>query len=248
VNIPDGLPTLSAGAHSPGDGKACVMEYVALLAGEAWTDTPACTYRPLARAAQVVNDRLRDEDRHLLVPLIGRLFGTTAPVSDTAFARFAAMSVLPLARAVEHLHPAAKACNDVVGRYWRGEASIDGVRAARKAAAADAAAAYAAYAAADAAAYAAASAYAAYNAAAAYAAASAADAASSYAAYAYADAAAAYAAADAAAAAAAAAAASERLVGWLSDLIDEYDRLSGRTSHREVTSDDLRVLAEAVAR
>ena len=241
MNIPDGLPTLSAGAHSPGDGKACVMEYVALLAGEAWTDTPACTYRPLARAAQVVNDRLRDEDRHLLVPLIGRLFGTTAPVSDTAFARFAAMSVLPLARAVEHLHPAAKACNDVVGRYWRGEASIDGVRAARKAAAAaaDAAAddaADAAYAAA------AAAATAAYYAAAAYA-----DAAAAYAAdAAYAAATAAYYAA--AAYAAAAAYDAERLVGWLSGLIDEYDRLSGRTSHREVTSDDLRVLAESVAR
>ena len=61
-----------------------------------------------------------------------------------------------------------------------------------------------------------------------------------YAAAAYADAA--YAAAGYAADAA------ERLVGWLSGLIDEYDRLSGRTSHREVTSDDLRVLAEAVAR
>lgn len=215
MNIPDGLPTLSAGAHSPGDGKACVMEMVSYLAGEAWSDTPSCTYRPLARAAQVVNDRLRDEDRHLLVPLIGRLFGTTAPVSDTAFARFAAMSVLPLARAVEHLHPSAKACNDVVDRYWRGEASIDDVRAARKAASASAA-----YAAAAASAYAA-------------------DAADAYAAYA------AYAAADAAADAASVA---ERLVGWLSGLIDEYDRLSGRTSHREVTSDDLRVLAEAVAR
>ena len=67
----------------------------------------------------------------------------------------------------------------------------------------------------------------------------------------YAAADAAYAAADAAYAAAAAADAdddAERLVGWLSGLIDEYDRLSGRTSHREVTSDDLRVLAEAVAR
>ena len=196
VKVPSIMPVLSAGAHAGPEDGACVMEMVSYLAGEAWSDTPSCTYRPLARAAQVVNDRLRDEDRHLLVPLIGRLFGTTAPVSDTAFARFAAMSVLPLARAVEHLHPAAKACNDVVDRYWRGEASIDGVRAARKAA-------------------------------------------SAYAAYAYA-ASAADAAADAASA--------ERLVGWLSGLIDEYDRLSGRTSHREVTSDDLRVLAEAVAR
>ena len=204
VKVPSIMPVLSAGAHAGPEDGACVMEMVSYLAGEAWTDTPSCTYRPLARAAQVVNDRLRDEDRHLLVPLIGRLFGTTAPVSDAAWARFAAMSVLPLARAVEHLHPAAKACNDVVDRYWRGEASIDDVRAAREAAYA------AAYADATAA-------TAAYYAAAAYAADADADAA-------------------------------ERLVGWLSGLIDEYDRLSGRTSHREVTSDDLRVLAEAVAR
>ena len=224
VKVPSIMPVLSAGAHAGPEDGACVMEMVSYLAGEAWTDTPACTYRPLARAAQVVNDRLRDEDRHLLVPLIGRLFGTTAPVSDTAFARFAAMSVLPLARAVEHLHPAAKACNDVVDRYWRGEASIDDVQAARK----FAADAYDAAAAAFAAAYAA-------------------DAAAYDAAFAAAYDAAAFAAA-AAAAAYAAAYDAEPLVGWLSGLIDEYDRLSGRTSHREVTSDDLRVLAEAVAR
>ena len=236
MNIFEGLPTLSSGAHRPGDGKACVMEYVALLAGEAWTDAPSCTYRPLARAARIVNDRLRDEDRHLLVPLIGRLFGTTAPVGDAAFARFAAMSVLPLARTVEHLHPAAKACNDVVDRYWRGEASMDDVRAARNVAAAAYAATYAD--AAYAAAYAADAAYAAYAAyAATYAAADAYADAAAYAAY----------AADAAYAATYAAAyAAERLVGWLSGLIDEYDRLSGRTEHRDVTSDDLRVLAEAV--
>ena len=171
VKVPSIMPVLSAGAHAGPEDGACVMEMVSYLAGEAWTDTPSCTYRPLARAAQVVNDRLRDEDRHLLVPLIGRLFGTTAPVSDTAFARFAAMSVLPLARAVEHLHPSAKACNDVVDRYWRGEASIDDVRSAKEAAAyaddADAAA-YAAYAA-DAAAYAADAADAAADAAYAYA-------------------------------------------------------------------------------
>ena len=237
VKVPSIMPVLSAGAHAGPEDGACVMEMVSYLAGEAWSDTPACTYRPLARAAQVVNDRLRDEDRHLLVPLIGRLFGTTAPVSDTAFARFAAMSVLPLARAVEHLHPSAKASNDVVERYWRGEASIDDVQAARKFAADAAAAAYvAAY-------------VAAYDAAAAAAYDAAADAAAAAYDAAADDADAAYVAAAAAAAAYVAACnAAERLVGWLSGLIDEYDRLSGRTSHREVTSDDLRVLAEAVAR
>ena len=86
MSIPNTLPTLSAGAHRPYEGKACVMEYVSLLAGEEWSDTPSCTYRPLARAAQLVNDRLSDDARHLLVPLIGRLFGTTLPVDDRLFA------------------------------------------------------------------------------------------------------------------------------------------------------------------
>jgi len=244
MNIPEGLPTLSAGAHRPGDGKACVMEYVALLAGEPWSDTPACTYPPLASVAQVVNDRLRDEDRHLLVPLIGRLFGTTAPVDDAAFARFAAMSVLPIARSVEHLSAAAKACNDVTERYWRDGASLDDVRAARKASAASAASA--AHSAAASAAY---SAYSAYSAAAYSDYYSAAHSAYSAAHSAYSAAAsAAYAAAHSAYSATASAAYADRLVGWLSGLIDEYDRLSGRTEHRDVTEADLRLLAEAVAR
>lgn len=41
-----------------------MMEYVALLNGEAWTDAPTCT------------DPVIAEDRPRLVPLIGRLFGT----------------------------------------------------------------------------------------------------------------------------------------------------------------------------
>ncbi len=80
--IPAGLPTLSAGAHKPGDGKACVMELVSFLAGESWTDSPECTHPVLARMAQVVNDRLPDDERHLLVPLIGRLFGTAPTGTD----------------------------------------------------------------------------------------------------------------------------------------------------------------------
>jgi len=113
---PTGLPILSAGAHSPDEGKACVMEYVSLLAGEKWSDTPSCTYYPLARAAQKVNDSLSDADRHLLVPLIGRLFGTTAPVDDAVF-------TLRVARTVEHLSPAAKARNDVKEKYLGGAAT-----------------------------------------------------------------------------------------------------------------------------
>lgn len=73
---PDSLPTLAAGAHVPHDGEACVMEYVALLAGEPWTDSPKCTHPVLAEMARLANDFGPDDRRYELVPLIGRLFGT----------------------------------------------------------------------------------------------------------------------------------------------------------------------------
>lgn len=53
------------------------MEYVSLLAGEEWSDRPDCTHPMLAHEARTTNDLLRDSDRSRLVPLIGRLFGTT---------------------------------------------------------------------------------------------------------------------------------------------------------------------------
>ncbi|MCL3818260.1 hypothetical protein [Aeromicrobium wangtongii] len=74
---PDFLPSLSAGAHDAEQGEACVMEYVSLLAGEEWSDRPECTHPLLAHEARTTNDLLRDGDRSRLVPLIGRLFGTT---------------------------------------------------------------------------------------------------------------------------------------------------------------------------
>jgi len=116
MSIPDFMPTLSVGSHKPYEGKACVMEYVALLAGEEWTDSPRCAYFPLARAAAVVNDNLPDRDRHRLVPLIGRLFGTTLPIDDRRFA-------LAVARTVEFFSPAAAACNAVTERFLDGTAT-----------------------------------------------------------------------------------------------------------------------------
>ena len=77
MNVPDALPTLSAGSHDAAHGEACVMEYVSLLAGEEWSDRPECTHPMLAHEARTTNDLLRDSDRARLVPLIGRLFGTT---------------------------------------------------------------------------------------------------------------------------------------------------------------------------
>jgi hypothetical protein len=80
--VPDSLPTLSAGSHDASHGEACVMEYVSLLAGEEWSDRPECTHEILAHEARTTNDLLRDSDRSRLVPLIGRLFGTTEDSSD----------------------------------------------------------------------------------------------------------------------------------------------------------------------
>ena len=77
MTTPDFLPTLSAGSHDAEHGEACVMEYVSLLAGEEWSDRPECTHPLLAHEARTTNDLLRDGDRSRLVPLIGRLFGTT---------------------------------------------------------------------------------------------------------------------------------------------------------------------------
>lgn len=99
--IPEFLPTLSAGSHDPRSGEACVMEYVSLLAGEDWSDSPACTHPVLAAMARNVNDRLPDCERHRLVPLIGRLFGTAAKepeshVLSVRLAVWAAREVLPL--------------------------------------------------------------------------------------------------------------------------------------------------------
>lgn len=82
ASIPEFLPTLSSGAHSAEEGKACVMEYVSILAGEKFSDHPSCTDPVLAAAARAVNDWMTDEGRSQLVPLIGRLFGTASRGSD----------------------------------------------------------------------------------------------------------------------------------------------------------------------
>src|SRR5690606_3596459 len=76
MTIPDFMPVLSAGAHDHPSEGACVMEYVSLLAGEDFSDSPVCTHPVLAAGAGAVNDSLPENERHLLGPLIGGLFGT----------------------------------------------------------------------------------------------------------------------------------------------------------------------------
>ena len=71
--VPDGLPSLARGSHAPEDGKACIMEYVSVLTGDRFGDMPNSTMDAISFAAQALNDCLADEDRHLLIPFVGRL-------------------------------------------------------------------------------------------------------------------------------------------------------------------------------
>jgi hypothetical protein len=71
------LPVLSRGKHrSPRKG-ACFMEFASLLAGERWSDHPACTHPLLAAVARHVNDYTSDAGRARLADLIPSVIGLT---------------------------------------------------------------------------------------------------------------------------------------------------------------------------
>jgi hypothetical protein len=72
---PDALPVLSRGKHKHPSKGACFLEYTALLAGEPFSDAPACVDRQLAAVLRHANDLLSDADRPRLVPLLGRAVG-----------------------------------------------------------------------------------------------------------------------------------------------------------------------------
>jgi len=69
-----GIP-LAQGAHSP-DFTFCVMEMVAFVAGESWTDTPECASPVLTKYAQVINDTAPEDVRQRLKPFVLSLVGS----------------------------------------------------------------------------------------------------------------------------------------------------------------------------
>ena len=77
--LPDGLPVLARGRHRKPSRGACFLEYTALLAGEPFSDEPACVDRELAAVLRRANDVLSDTDRRRLVPLLGRAVGLAVP-------------------------------------------------------------------------------------------------------------------------------------------------------------------------
>ena len=67
---------LTRGAHSP-DGVMCLLEAVAYVAGEPWSDSPQCVSPVLAAFGRAWNDGMRtDEERASLKPYITRMIGT----------------------------------------------------------------------------------------------------------------------------------------------------------------------------
>ena len=96
---PDLLPILSRGKHRSPRRGACFMEYASFLAGESWSDHPACTDPSLASLARMVNDCCSDEARNRLVTLIPSVIGLTGDGARTGvrLAARAASAALPIA-------------------------------------------------------------------------------------------------------------------------------------------------------
>lgn len=83
--------SLKVGAHSP-DSTFCVMEAVAFVAGEPWSDHPECACPVISAFLRSWNDALQtDTDRdRLLKPLIPKLIGTRNPKLEERRALMAA--------------------------------------------------------------------------------------------------------------------------------------------------------------
>lgn len=101
VTAPDLMPVLSRGKHRNARRGACFMEMVSFLAGERWSDHPACTHPLLAEMARLVNDSVTDRWRPNLVPLIPSVVGLTSDDVrvDATIALRSAHAALPIAAA-----------------------------------------------------------------------------------------------------------------------------------------------------
>lgn len=97
--MPDVMPVLSPGRHRNARRGACFMEFASYLAGERWSDHPACTHPAIATLARDVNDLSSDLGRAKLTDLIHRVVGlsSTDPRFGLTVALTAARAALPVA-------------------------------------------------------------------------------------------------------------------------------------------------------
>jgi hypothetical protein len=95
------MPQLSRGKHRNPRKGACFMEMASYLAGEKWSDHPACTHPLLAAMARLVNDNMSDDRRNELAEMIPSVVGLTSddPRLDIEIMLRAATTALPVASA-----------------------------------------------------------------------------------------------------------------------------------------------------
>jgi hypothetical protein len=98
---PELVPVLSPGKHRSPRGGACFMELASFLAGERWSDHPACTHPLLAALARDVNDYTSDAARGRLVELVPSVIGLSGDDLriDARIALVSARMALPVAAA-----------------------------------------------------------------------------------------------------------------------------------------------------
>ncbi|GAA4432382.1 hypothetical protein GCM10023169_38050 [Georgenia halophila] len=94
----DILPMLGRGKHRNPRKGACFMELASHLAGERWSDRPACTHRLLGHLARLVNDCTSDAARPRLATLVPSVIGLTStdPRWDHEIALLTATTALPV--------------------------------------------------------------------------------------------------------------------------------------------------------
>ncbi|MFI6318064.1 hypothetical protein ACIBG8_11125 [Nonomuraea sp. NPDC050556] len=99
------MPVLSKGRHRNPRKGACFMELASYLAGERWSDHPACTHPLLAALARLVNDNTGDAERGRLVRLVPSIIGLTGDDLriDATIALRCATTALPVAAAERQL-------------------------------------------------------------------------------------------------------------------------------------------------
>lgn len=111
---------LHSGSHDASEGKRCAMEWVAYIAGEPHSDSPACVSPVLKAFGIALNDRWDDEQRQKLRPYLARCIGTAGDGRDEERAWLATdwlireftpaflelvPSIVPLAAKIRAHHP-----------------------------------------------------------------------------------------------------------------------------------------------
>ena len=146
---------LKKGNHTSFSKGACVMEMVAYIANEPWSDRPECACPTLTSFAITLNDRADDETRQLLKPLIPKLIGTRdggAKERAHFLIHHSITVTLPILVGALDLNDEAKTLREFKSGQWNEMRDFcrgikEKMRAAMKSKLAAAAADYAAYAA-----------------------------------------------------------------------------------------------------